>query len=215
MQLALFDLDGTITRRDSFVPYARGFLARHPRYLGRLWRVPVPLAGYLTNGGDRGRLKEALIVGLFRRVERSVLDLWTDAFVDALLEHGMRAQALAKIRQHRTQGDRLILLSASPDIYVNRIGARLGFDETVATGVRWDGDRLDGHLTTPNRRGEEKARCLDDLRRRHAGMRVIAYGNSDADFAHLTHADEGWLVSDSSRLIRRAARLGLQTCSWY
>lgn len=215
MQLALFDLDGTITRRDSFVPYMRGFLVRHPRNLQRLWRVPVALAKFLLDGGDRGRLKESLIMNLLRPVERSVLDLWTHAFVDTLLTRGTRAQALAQIEKHRAQGDRLVLLSASPDLYVNRIGERLGFDETIATGVRWNGDRLDGHLTTPNRRGTEKARCLEDLRRRNAGLRVVAYGNSAADFAHLTQADEGWLVSDSSRLARHAARLGLRTCSWH
>ena len=215
MQLALFDLDGTITWRDSFVPYLRGFLVRHPRNLQRLWRVPGALARFLLDGGQRGRLKESLMVSLLRSVERSALDLWTHAFVDTLLAHGTRAQALAQIERHRAQGDRLVLLSASPDLYVNRIGERLGFDDTIATGVRWNGDRLDGHLTTPNRRGAEKARCLEDLRRRNAGLRVVAYGNGAADFAHLTQADEGWLVSDSSRLRRHAARLGLHTCSWH
>lgn len=215
MQLALFDLDGTITWRDSFVPYARGFLARHPAHLSRLWRVPVALGNYVFDGGDRGRLKESLMVSLFRPVERSVLDLWTHTFVDTLLAHGTRAQALAQIEMHRAQGDRLVLLSASPDLYVNRIGERLGFDETIATGIRWNADRFDGHLTTPNRRGEEKSRCLEDLRARNAGLRVVAYGNSDSDLSHLAQADEGWLVSDSSRLIRRAAQLGVRTCSWH
>jgi HAD superfamily phosphoserine phosphatase-like hydrolase len=215
VQLALFDLDGTITWRDSFVPYLRGFLARHPAHLSRLWRAPVALARFAIDGGDRGRLKESLMVGLFRPVERTVLDVWTRTFVDALLTLGTRAQGLAQIERHRAQGDRLVLLSASPDLYVNRIGERLGFDETISTGVRWNGDQFDGHLTTPNRRGEEKSRCLEDLRRRHAGLRVVAYGNSASDFAHLTQADEGWLVSDSSGLIRHAAQLGLRTCSWH
>jgi phosphoserine phosphatase len=29
-RLAVFDLDGTLTRRDTFVPYLQGWLARHP-----------------------------------------------------------------------------------------------------------------------------------------------------------------------------------------
>ena len=31
------------------------------------------------------------------------------------------------------------------------IGRELGFNETICTEVRWDGDHLDGTLTTPNR----------------------------------------------------------------
>ena len=59
-------------------------------------------------------------------------------------------------------------MSASVDFYVPEFGRQLGFDEVISTGVAWNGDRLDGTLTTPNRRGEEKARCLRALRRRSA-----------------------------------------------
>ena len=54
-------------------------------------------------------------------------------------------------------------MSASVDFYVPEFGRQLGFDHVISTGVAWNGDRLDGTLTTPNRRGEEKARCLRAL----------------------------------------------------
>ncbi len=78
----------------------------------------------------------------------------------------MFADALSRIEQHRKEGARLVLMSASTDLYVPAFGAALGFDEVICTGVRWDGDRLDGHLTTPNRRGTEKTRCFETLLRR-------------------------------------------------
>jgi phosphoserine phosphatase len=31
MRIAVFDLDGTITRRDTLVPYLQGWRHRHPR----------------------------------------------------------------------------------------------------------------------------------------------------------------------------------------
>jgi phosphatidylglycerophosphatase C len=215
VRLAIFDLDGTITRRDSFVPFVAGFLTRHPSYSRGLWRVPAALLRYAVDGGDRGRLKESLIVGLLGGVERATLEQWTIAYVDQLIGSGARTDALARIREHRGLGDRLVLLSASPDFYVNRIGQRLGFDETIATSVRWNGDRLDGRLTSMNRRGEEKARCLQELRARNPSLPILAFGNSSADFPHLQLADEGWLISDRPALVRRALALGLRTAAWH
>ncbi|HZF14332.1 MAG TPA: HAD-IB family phosphatase [Steroidobacteraceae bacterium] len=214
MQLVIFDLDGTITWRDSLLPYVAGFLRRNPRYCQRLWRVPGALLHFLIDGQDRGRLKEALIRGLLHGVERQALEAWTAIFVERLVASRCRPQALEQIRLHRGEQHRLILLSASPDLYVTSIGERLMFDESIATGVRWNGDRLDGHLTTDNRRGEEKARVLEGLRSRYPGLRVVAYGNSASDFPHLLLAEEGWCVTESSSLARRAAELGLKTVAW-
>jgi phosphatidylglycerophosphatase C len=214
VRLVIFDLDGTITWRDSFVPFLLGFLSRNPGYCRGLWRVPGALVRYLFDGGDRGRLKEALLVGLLRGVDRQTLEDWTVDFVKDLVAHGARPQALDQIHRHRAEHDRLVLLSASPDLYVDRIGRHLEFDETLATGVRWNGDHLDGRLTTQNRRGEEKARCLEALRTRHPGLQVVAYGNSAADFPHLQLADEGWLISNRSGVLRRATELGLRTGFW-
>ena len=214
MRLVIFDLDGTITWHDSFVPYVAGFLLKHPRYLARLWRVPGPLLRYPFDRRDRGRLKESLMIGLLRDVERAELASWTSPFVERLLARGCRPQAMEQVRLHRTQGDRLVLLSASPDLYVPEIGRRLGFDESISTGVRWLRDRLSGELTTENRRGEEKVRVLEQLRARHPGIEVVAYGNSDSDFPHLQLADEGWLISSRRDLARRARELQLKTAAW-
>jgi phosphatidylglycerophosphatase C len=214
VQLAVFDLDGTITWHDSFVPYLCGFLKRNPKRSLRLWRVPGPLLRFVCGAADRGRLKESLIVGLMDGIDRSTLMQWTQVYVEQLLAVRTRAAALARIREHRAHNDRLVLLSASPSLYVDEIGRRLGFDETIATGVRWDGDRLNGRLTTANRRGAEKARCLGELKARYPGARVVAYANGASDFAHLSLADEGWLISDRRPLLRKAAARGLRTASW-
>ena len=38
--LAIFDLDGTLTWRDTLVPFLAAYLRAHPRRLARLWRLP-------------------------------------------------------------------------------------------------------------------------------------------------------------------------------
>jgi HAD superfamily hydrolase (TIGR01490 family) len=207
MQLALFDLDGTITRRDTLVPYLFHVGLRRPaRLLRALVVLPGALFRYLFKGRDRGALKQDLIVAGLAGLSRGEIARYNEGFVKRLLATGLYEEARRQIEQHRSHGDYLVLMSASPDIYVPAVARALGFNETICTGVRWDGMILNGELSTPNRRDEEKVRCLDALRRRHAGSRVIGYGNSASDLAHLVLCDKGYLVNGSHDAIARSAR---------
>jgi phosphatidylglycerophosphatase C len=213
--LALFDLDGTLTRRDTLLPYLAGFLRQHPQRLARLPLVLPALARFALGRADRGAVKSAAIRAALAGRTRQEIDAWTGEFVPRLLAHGMHADALAALEAHRRRGDRLVLLSASPDLYVPAIGRALGFAETVCTGIAWDGERLTGRLTTPNRRGAEKARVLSALRREHPGLEVVAYGNSAGDLEHLALADRAMLVNGSARARRAAGRLRVDCVNWH
>ena len=198
--LAVFDLDGTITRHDTFGPFLWGFLWRHP------WRLPrtllaLPAAVSFVFTRDRGALKGAVIHALLGGAKRESLARWAERFVAALLPQALYAEALAAIAMHRTRGDRLLLMSASTDLYVPRIGSALGFDEIICTEVRWRADgRLDGRLASANCRGEEKRRCLAAVIARDAPGRVCAYGDSRADLLHMQLVQQAYLVNASPRL---------------
>jgi phosphatidylglycerophosphatase C len=214
VRLAVFDLDGTITRYDTLVPYVVGLLLRRPWQTVRLIGVLPALALFAVGRADHGFLKAALLKATLRGRLRAELDAWTQEFVPRLIARGTFARALEVIAQHRRKGDRLVLLSASPDLYVPAIARALGFDETVCTGVRWNGDRLDGELTTANRRGEEKVRCVEALRITHPGVSIVAYANGPADLPHLQLADRALLVNGSPVAQRHAQRLGIPVASW-
>lgn len=213
MTLAVFDLDGTVTRRDTFVPYLRGWLRRHPharrrgREIAALWR-------YLALGRDRGRLKSELIRSCMAGRTRAEIASWTRDFVAGLGEPEFCPGALLAILRHHAAGDRVVLLSASVDLYVPAIAARLGFDEALCTGIAWQGDRLDGALATPNLRAAEKRRCIEALRARYPGERIAAYGNSRSDLPHLRIVDEPLLVNGSWRARRAARAAGIPVADW-
>jgi phosphatidylglycerophosphatase C len=212
--IALFDLDGTLTWRDTLLPYLAGYVKRRPR---RLWRLAVLIPAVLryARDKDRGALKSAVIRVVMGGEPRNAVAAWTDAFVASMKpRHLFRPTALAVLEAHRNAGDTLILLSASPDLYVPRIGELLGFERTVCTEVKWRGDVLDGGLQTQNRRGEEKSRCLSSLRIQYPGVPVIAYGNSASDLDHMREADRALLVNGDGAARRLAARSGIPTSSW-
>jgi phosphatidylglycerophosphatase C len=195
------------------VPYLAFALSRFPARIPRLWRVPFLLAPFLVHR-DRGRLKSALVRALLGGLTRREITETTRAFLDARLTALVRPTAIAAIEAHRAAGDRLVLLSASTDFYVPAIGERLGFDEVICTGIAWTEDRLDGALTTPNRRGTEKTRCLERLRLGHPGLGFAAYGNAGSDLDHLTTVEHPLVVNASAATRRHARSLGLPTADW-
>jgi phosphatidylglycerophosphatase C len=218
--VAVFDLDGTLTWGDTLIMFLIGYAFRHPARWLRLCLLLPAFVSYLLLNQDRGLLKSQVIRVVLGGDSRPAIDAWADAFVGRLHRRRVfRPAALAALEAHRAAGDHLVLLSASPDLYVPRIGRLLGFERTLCTEVKWQNngpndDRLDGALLTPNRRGEEKSRCLAWLRTQYAGLPVVAYGNSASDLPHLTQADRALLVNGNAAARRSAAAAGLAVAEW-
>ena len=213
--VAVFDLDGTLTYRDTFVPWLLGFVAAHPLQWWRLLALlPIGIA-IVCGVRDRGRLKSWLLRAFAGGVDSAVLDRWSATQVQQVVETQLRAGAVATLRAHQAAGDHVILLSASVDAYVPRIGSLLGITDVICTGVRWHEDgRLDGRLTTANRQGEEKAVVLRAVRERFPGRVFAAYGNTTGDLPHLRLVERPLLVNGNASAKRKAAALGIATDEW-
>ena len=198
--LAVFDLDGTITRRDSFSPFVFGWLARQP---WRGWRLPLALPTlirFALGSANRGELKGQLLHVTLGGRSRTTVNEWARRHVAKLIERGLLEDAVERIRSHRQAGHRLVLMSASPDCYVRLVGTELGFDETICSMVHWNEDgTLDGRLVGANCRGPEKVRQWRALIERLHPEESWAYGNSRADLPHLLLATHGIYVNGSVR----------------
>jgi phosphatidylglycerophosphatase C len=212
-RIAGIALDGTIPRRAPLGPFVARVLVRRPLRMLRLWPLPWALLRYAVRR-DRGALKESLLRHALGGLTRGELAVHVADYLDRLWRRGLRPGALAAIERHRAAGDRLVLLSASPDLYVPAIGARLRFDEVICTELQWRGERLGGRLATANRRGAEKRRCIEALKERHPLARLSAYGNAASDLEHLAIVDAPRLVNANAAARRRAAALGIPCDDW-
>jgi phosphatidylglycerophosphatase C len=212
MALACFDLDGTITHRDTLFPLVLRLLARRPLRLLRLLGV-IPAAARFVFDRDRAALKQSLLRRTLRGMARAEIAAVSERFVADTIAHDCFADALAAVRRHLEAGHHLVLMSASVDFYVPEFARQLGFHDVVSTGVRWDGDALEGTLTTANRRGQEKARVWrEQIAPRDS--ETFAYGNSDSDLPHLALARHGVLVNGNAAARREARALGVAVVEW-
>jgi phosphatidylglycerophosphatase C len=213
--VAVFDLDGTLTWHDTLLLFLASFLRRHPWRAFGLWRLPAALFAFVVRNRDRGMLKSQVIRMVMGGASRAAVDACAETFVATLRRrHRLRPAAVAVLEAHRAAGDHLILLSASPDLYVPRIGRSLGFERTLCTEIEWRDEHLLGTLKSPNRRGAEKLRCLASLRAQYPGLPIAAYGNSGSDVEHLRAADRALLVNGNAHARTLAVQSGIPTADW-
>lgn len=189
-------------------------------FLAKPWRLPrllaaVPaLLGYPLGLVDRGGLKACLAragCGGLHRVEVARL---AAAYATRVVPSRLFPAALDAIAAHRAAGDILILLSASPELFVPALGEALGFDIVVCTRLTWHGQQLDGALAGANCRGEEKLVQLQRLKAEHPGLPVTGYGNSPPDLVHLAHCEQAYYVNPPGRLGPRLAQAGVHAVHW-
>jgi HAD superfamily hydrolase (TIGR01490 family) len=183
--VAAFDLDGTLTEGGSVFHWLR-FLAGDLAVL----RAAVPLSVPLTIGALRsGHWADDAKERLFRSVlaGRSLTDVTAASrtFILDHLAHEGRALVIGRLRWHLDQGHDVVLVSASPQIYVDILVQEFGITGGLGTRLSVDAaGNLTGSYEGKNCRGTEKMRRLNEwIAARHYEVApdIYAYGNSRGD----------------------------------
>lgn len=203
--VAAFDFDGTLTRRDTFMPFlARGL--GWPRFLVAVLRCLPWLAGYalrlVPNHVAKGKLMQATLAG------RSLAEMesWTARWLAHDFPGQLREDAMARLAWHREAGHCCVMVSASPDIYLPVVARQLGFDALLCTEMEVVDEGEDGHLTgrltgrmsTPNCHGEQKVLRLQAWALARYGetaldgVTLYAYGDTSGDKPMLRLARHAW-----------------------
>lgn len=189
--VAAFDLDGTLTRRDTLLPFLihlvgwRGMLAGSPTLL------PV-LAAYAVGLMSNSRAKEAVFARFLAGRPVEEFNRRCEAFADARLPALMRPRMLARLDWHRRQGHRCLIVSASMENYILPWALAAGFEAVIATRLAVADGRLSGRYYGGNCYGEEKARRLRAWLGERDGVEVYAYGDSRGDREMLALADHAY-----------------------
>lgn len=195
MRIALFDFDGTLTRRDSLLPflrYVRGTgnlaldLAAVAPDLAR-WKL-----GLATNEEAKTALLRKSLAGVSAAEFEAVGEDFAATHLDALLNPALHRRLL----DHQAEGDVCVLVSASLEAYLRPWCVRHGFAACLASVLEVRDGRLTGHLLEGNCWGEEKARRAKkwiSSTYPHHRPTLIAYGDSRGDRQLLEMADAAFL----------------------
>jgi phosphatidylglycerophosphatase C len=171
--VAAFDFDGTLTRRDTMLPFLAG-LAGAAR-LARALASTVPLV--TDRDAAKARVVERLIAG---RDHAAVLDAG-NSYGERVATRSVTDAMRERLTWHQDAGHEIVIVSASLDVYVGAAARSLDIDHVLCTTLAvGDDGRCTGALQGGNCRGVEKAARL----RAHLGpddVELWAYGNSGGD----------------------------------
>jgi phosphatidylglycerophosphatase C len=206
--VAAFDLDGTLTEGGSVVRWLVTVAGATATRRAILANAGGLVGGAVRSGAAADEAKEAL----FRRVlggrDLAEVAAVSSAFADAHLRAQVRPEVAARLGAHLDLGHTVIVVSASPALYVGTIAASLGAHGYAATDLAVCDGRLTGGYQGANCRGQEKLRkareVLQGLGITATGPEcpLYAYGNSRGDLRLLHAADRPVDVSKLGKLGR-------------
>lgn len=205
---AIFDLDRTITKYDTYLAFLLGYLQRHPARLMRAVLLPFSVVIYWLDIRDNTWLKKTFLSAIIGGATHEQVDHWVKIFLSKLLENGIRPGALEAIQRHRNAGHHLILVTASFDFYVKKLGKAMGFDSIICTQSVWDENgRLKGELKEGNCYGPIK---LERLKAYFSANRelwkIFAYSDHHSDLPILEWADKAIAVNPTQQLSELAEK---------
>ena len=183
--IAAFDFDGTLTKRDTFMPFlARGL--GWPRFLLALLKCSPWLAAFALRLIPNHVAKQKLMLASLKNKTTTQMDDWTSRWLAQSFPGQLQSWTMARLAEHQQQGHCCVMVSASPDIYLKRVAQQLGFDALLCTEMAVVDGRLTGLMKTPNCHGEQKVLRLKAWMAERfgadaEGATLYAYGDTSGD----------------------------------
>ena len=195
--LALFDFDGTLCKKDSFTGFI--FYALSKRHIVREGIKILPwIQAYYLKIYPANSMRIRLFNAMFKNANSNeILDLAAD------YSHRLMAQLDPKLYQqllkHQNNGDDVVLVSASVDIYLDMICQILKIDLICTETEILDG-KFTGSYSTPDCSSDQKRLRILSKYDLNQYSKIYAYGNSEEDLAMLSLADFKYMVGENQLL---------------
>lgn len=190
-RIAVFDFDGTITRKDTlieFIRFAKGSVALYWGMLLYLpWLILMKLHLY-----DNGKTKELVFGWFFHEMSLEQFNELGRAFYQTQADKLIYSEAKRKIEEHKSHGDIIVILSASIENWVQPFASALQAEGLLGTQAEVQNGVLTGRFATKNCYGAEKVNRLKTWLAANVNEQpyIIAYGDSRGDKELLEFANE-------------------------
>lgn len=188
MKIAFFDFDGTLTRHDTFIKFAKFSVGKASFYRAILLSLP-DLCLWKLGMKSNSEAKQSLFKRLYRGMEYVRFKRLGKAFISKI-ERDLNLDVVDEMNRHMIEGHMIIIVSASIDEWIRPWAARRGVDDIIATKVEIDASGcLTGRFSTPNCHGKEKVRRINEFVKNLDECETWGYGDSSGDDAMLATVD--------------------------
>lgn len=188
MNLALFDFDGTVTVTDTFVRFLRTAVRPSRAIVGGVVLSPIAV-GYTCGWVSASRARPLYARLGFQGEQADSVRALGLQYARDVLPGLLQRRALDRIEWHKQQGDVVVIVSASLDVYLKPWCKDRGVD-LICTELEERNGVLTGRYVHGDCSGAEKTRRILNQYPADRYSVIYAYGDTSEDREMLGMADK-------------------------
>lgn len=179
MNLALFDFDGTLSKKDSLGEFLK-FSVNRKKYIISMIRFTPYFLMWQLKIMRNDIAKERLFEIFFSKIDEKTLKEKAKEFSITKLDTIINHDRIKLLKEHQANGDRVIVVSASMECWLEPWCKMQGV-ELLSTKLEFKNGIFSGKFSTPNCHGKEKENRIKE----HLDLKdyetIYAYGDSTGD----------------------------------
>ncbi|MBY0379955.1 MAG: HAD-IB family hydrolase [Burkholderiales bacterium] len=199
--VAYFDFDGTLTNRDTLIPFVL-YVAGIFKFIKRFHLITMVVFLYYAKIFNNERAKECFLTIMLKGLSEDYIEKKAKSFAYDKLDKCVKSDIFAKLAYHLEHQHKVILVSANLAIYLRYWANKHKLSAVIATEIEFINHIATGKLSTRNCYGKIKIDRIRNYLNNNQLSFVYSYGygNSHGDFALLSYVDEGYWVSGLSMI---------------
>ena len=189
--IAVFDFDGTITKKDTLLEFIKFSKGKKSFYLGFFLFSPLLVAMKLKLYPN-WKAKQKIFSYFYKGVKIEQFNDWGNRF-SAKINKIVRPKALETIQIHKEKGNKIVIISASIENWILQWAEKVNVNMVLATKIEINKKGLlTGQFLTKNCYGQEKVNRLLKVFPYRNDYKLVVYGDSRGDKELIDFADEGF-----------------------
>jgi phosphatidylglycerophosphatase C len=193
--IAVFDFDGTITPKDSFLEFIKYTHGNIKFYLFILTHLHIIILFYFKIISNQ-RLKEIFFSGFYRGLSKEELLKNGEIFSQKIIPEICFPEALKIINWHKNNGHKIYLLTASSNIWLGE-WCKINDIELIGTKFQLVENRYTGKIEGKNCYGKEKWERIKEIA--NNAKKSYGYGDSKSDLYFIHNLDFHFLFPLNSK----------------
>lgn len=193
MKLVLFDLDGTLTKKDtmwSFLHFHAGGL----RFIFNVLLLSPVLALYVLRIVSAEKAKRITLKRFLKGQTQNELNAAGEKFCAEKMSGLMNEELVKKLNVYRNDGYEVCIVTASCEEWVKPFCTKLNA-ALIATELKYDDAGIfRGEFRTPNCKGAEKVNRIRAKYRTENYADIVAYGNAPEDIPMMKLAHTSFTI---------------------
>ncbi|MBU3091497.1 HAD-IB family hydrolase [Clostridium sp. CM028] len=161
-KLAIFDVDYTLTKRETLVEFYFFMIKKNPKFIRYLPKSIFSSIFYVFKIYDASKAKKTFI-RFIDGIEENEMKKIVKEFYETRLSKILYKDAIDTIKKMKIQGYKIYLISASAEFYLNEFYNIKEVDKVIGTRFVKENGLHRNKISGENCKGEEKVKRLKEI----------------------------------------------------